>query len=86
MIKTKNNRIELRINPEDKQIIKNAAELKGLSISAYIISHILPSAKQELTEKENLSLNNTDRDFFFDLLSNPPAPNYSLKKLMRKKS
>lgn len=83
MAQTKNTRIELRIKPEDKKVIKKAAKLTGLSLSAYIISRILPSAKNDLAKAENISLNNTDRDFFFKLLSNPPSPNKVLKNLLK---
>ena len=86
MIKAKNSRIELRINPEDKKIIMKAAKTRGLSLSAYIISRILPSAKRELADSENFQLDNNDRDFFFNLLANPPAPNEALKKLMQSNS
>jgi len=86
MIQTKNTRIELRIKPEDKKVIKKAAKLTGLSLSAYIVSRILPSAKKDLVEAENISLDNTDRDFFFKLLSNPPSPNDELKKLLKSAS
>jgi uncharacterized protein (DUF1778 family) len=80
MVKT--TRIELRVNPDDKKLIKKAAELKGLTLSAYIVSRILSSAKKDIEQRESIFLDNTDRDFFFNLIENPPSPNKALQKLM----
>ena len=80
MVKT--TRIELRINPDDKKLIKKAAELKGLTLSAYITSKIIAFAKKDIERGESIVLNNTDRDFFFNLIENPPSPNKALKKLL----
>ena len=82
----KSTRIELRIKADDKELIKKAAALQGLSLSAYIISKILISAKNEVELGESSILNNRDRDFFFNLIENPPAPNKALKKLMESSS
>ncbi|MBN2535976.1 MAG: DUF1778 domain-containing protein [Spirochaetales bacterium] len=80
MVKT--TRIELRVNPDDKELIKKAAELNGLSLSAYIISKILSSAKKDMEQRESIILDNNDRDFFYNLIENPPSPNKALQKLM----
>ena len=84
MVKT--TRIELRIKPDDKKLIKKAAELKGLSLSAYIISKIIAFAKKDIEQGENIVLNNNDRDFFFNLIENSPVPNEALQKLMKSSS
>lgn len=82
----KSTRIELRIKDDDKKLLQKAAELKGLTLSAYIISNILTSARNEVEMGESIILNNSDRDFFFNLIENPPAPTKALKKLMESSS
>lgn len=84
MVKT--TRIELRINPDDKKLIKRAAKLKGLTLSAYIISKIIISAKNDIELGESVILNSIDRDFFYNLIENPPPPNKALQKLMKSAS
>jgi uncharacterized protein (DUF1778 family) len=82
--KTKVNRIDLRVNSEQKELLEKAASLKGLSLSAYLLSHGLEAAKAELEKHQSLVLNDRDRDLFLSLIVNPPEPNQSLKDAMRK--
>ena len=83
MIKTKSTRIEIRIKPETKSIIEKAARIKGKTLSAYIVGNTLTSAKRDIEQLEVLSLDKKDRDMFYNLIINPPAPNKALKKLMK---
>ena len=80
---TKNNRIDIRLSDEDKQIIEKAASCSRQSISSYIISVVLKQAQLDLIENETISLCNKDRDFILNLLDNPGEPNEQLKSLFR---
>jgi uncharacterized protein (DUF1778 family) len=82
--KTKVNRIDLRVNSEQKELLEKAASLKGLSLSAYLLSHGLEAAKAELEKHQKLVLSDRDRDLFLSLIVNPPEPNQSLKDAMKK--
>ncbi len=83
MIKTKSTRIEIRINPETKNIIEKAARIKGETLSAYIVGNSLTSAKKDIEQMKIISLDKKDRDMFYNLIINPPAPNKALKKMMK---
>ena len=83
MIHAKSSRIEIRTNPEIKQIIEKAAGIKGETISAYILGQSLSSARKDIEQMESITVSNKDRDMFYALLTNPQAPNKALKNLMQ---
>ena len=86
MVHTKSSRIEIRTNPEIKQIIEKAAGIKGETISAYILNLSLSSARKDIEQMESITVGNKDRDMFYSLIVNPPAPNKALKNLMQSDS
>ena len=69
----KDSRIDLRVTKEQKEILEKAACLKGISLSAYTLSYLLPIAQQEIAEQEKLILSDCDRDLFLAALENPPV-------------
>ncbi|RLD32013.1 MAG: DUF1778 domain-containing protein [Bacteroidetes bacterium] len=86
MVHAKSSRIEIRTNPEIKLIIEKAASIKGKTISAYILDQSLFSARKDIELMESITVGNKDRDMFYSLLVNPPAPNKALKNLMQSDS
>lgn len=86
MVHTKSSRIEIRTNPEIKQLIEKAASIKGETISAYILGQSISSARKDIEQMESITVGNKDRDMFYSLLTNPPAPNKALKNLMQSDS
>ena len=80
---TKNNRIDIRLNDSDKQLIEKAASFNRQSISSYIVSVVIKQAQLDIVENETLILCNEDRDFVLNLLDNPGAPNDDLKSLFK---
>jgi len=79
MVETKNNRIELRVTSEQKRLLEQASSLKGVSLTAYTLSHILEIAKQDINNQEKLILSNRDRDLLLSTLENPPELKGNLK-------
>lgn len=82
--KLKGSRIDLRITQEQKELLERAAALKGVSLSAYTLSYVLPAAKQEVDSHERLVLSNRDRDLFMSVMENPPRLKGKLKSAIRK--
>ena len=81
---TKNSRIDLRVTPEQKELLEKAASLRGISLSAYTILHLLPIAKQEIEAIEKLVLSDRDRDLFMSTIENPPELQGKLKTAIKK--
>ena len=86
MVHTKSSRIEIRTNEETKQLIEKAAGITGKTISSYILSKSLSSAKKDIEQMESIIVGNKDRNMFYSLITNPPAPNEALKKLFNSNS
>lgn len=81
MAATVNDRIDLRISKEQKEVLKYAAELSGFkSLSEFIVYYVKDQANKII--KENHTVLNTveDKKIFLEALLNPPAPNKELKK------
>ena len=75
----KDSRIDLRVTGEQKALLEQAASIKGVSLSAYTLLHLLPLARQDIENQEKLTLSNRDRDLFFSALENPPKLKGKLK-------
>jgi uncharacterized protein (DUF1778 family) len=75
----KDNRIDLRVTQAQKELLEKAASLRGVSLSAYTILHLLPLAQQEIAAQEKLVLSDRDRDLFLSKIENPPELNGNLK-------
>lgn len=76
-----NDRIDVRISREQKELIKYASEISGFkSLSEFVVFHIQKQAKEII--KENTLILNTlaDKKIFMEALLNPPKPNAALKK------
>ena len=65
-------RIELRLRPEDKATLTRAATLKRLDLTGYILGHLLPRAKADICDAEQLKLSERDSLRVLELLENPP--------------
>lgn len=75
----KDSRIDLRVTGEQKALLEQAASIKGVSLSAYTLLHLLPLAQQDIKNQEKLTLSNRDRDLFLSALENPPMLKGKLK-------
>lgn len=79
---TKERRIDLRIQPEAKEIIQKAADLMGMSVSSFLVFTGLKAARAELSGQNETKLSDRDRDLFLRALDSPPAPNAALLAAM----
>ncbi len=79
----KQKRIDLRVTPEQKDLLERAAHFKGMSLSSYLLTNSLEAAQADLEVHHKLVLSDRDRDLFLQLLVNPPQPNPALKKAMK---
>jgi len=72
-------RIEARLNPEQKRRIEFAARLKGTSISDFMVLSADDAAARTIQEHEVWVLAGRDREVFVSALLNPPAPSTRMK-------
>ena len=82
-VSIKSNRIDLRVDDSNKEILERAAQIKNLSLTAYITSICLNQARLDIQENETLFLSGKDRDLVYQLLESTPEPNEALKGLFK---
>jgi uncharacterized protein (DUF1778 family) len=75
-----NNRIELRVKPDEKAILARAAALEHMDLTGFILSKLLPEARAVIERAERVVLSGRDSLKVLDLLENPPRPNARLKR------
>ena len=78
---TVNDRIDVRISKEQKELIKYASELRGFkSLSEFIVFCVNAEANKIIFENDLILKTVKDKRIFMDAILNPPAPNAKLKK------
>ena len=73
-------RIEARVAPATLEIIKRAADVKGSSLSDYVVAAARDAAERELQERNIIRLSTEEQRRFVALLLEPPKPNAALKR------
>jgi uncharacterized protein (DUF1778 family) len=76
---TKSSRIDLRVTQQQKELLEKAAALQGISLSAYTLSHLIPIAQKEISDREKVILSDRDRDLLISALEK----NYKTFKLKK---
>lgn len=73
-LQQKKERLEARLTVEQKRQIERAANIRGISISDFVISSAEEAAVRAIREQETLALNERARIIFAEALLNPPPP------------
>lgn len=76
-----NDRIDVRISKEQKELIKLASELKGFkSLTEFVVFCINNEAHKIILENNQILKSIEDQKVFLNAIVNPPKPNAKLKK------
>jgi len=73
-------RLDIRLDPNRKNLIEQAASLLGQSISAFTVSSAVREASEIVERFGAVSLSDHDRNIFLAALDNPKKPNARMKK------
>ncbi|EAM2494287.1 DUF1778 domain-containing protein [Salmonella enterica] len=76
----KKQRIDLRLNEDDKHMIEEAAAMTNQSISQFMVSTASERAAEVIDQYRRLLLNEESWNLVMDAITNPPAPNDRLKR------
>lgn len=76
----KKQRIDLRLNEDDKNMIEEAAAMTNQSISQFMVSTASERAAEVINQHRRLILNEESWDLVMDAISNPSLPNDRLKR------
>jgi uncharacterized protein (DUF1778 family) len=77
--KGKMERLEARIAPQQKKLLERAANLRGTSLTNFVLASTQQAATATISEFETLTLHGEASRQFADLLLNPPKPNHALR-------
>lgn len=76
----KKQRIDLRLNEDDKNMIEEAAAIINQSISQFMVSIASERAVEVINQHRCLILNEESWDLVMKAISNPPLPNDRLQR------
>ncbi|WP_126454362.1 DUF1778 domain-containing protein [Sulfuriflexus mobilis] len=83
-VSKKDERIDVRVSTDSKTLFARAAEISGLSMTAFVIEAARERAARLIAEHERLLLKNQARDVFLNALASPPAPSDALRRAAEK--
>lgn len=79
-------RLDVRLRPDKKALIEEAATLSGKTISEYVVSTLLQQSTEVLQRHRHIRLSDRDRDRdqFLTLLDASDEPSAALTRTVRK--
>lgn len=78
----KNARLEFRVPRTQKELIEDAANIQGISVSDFLASVAHREAVRVIQESAAIQLTREESARFVETLLAPPSPNAALQKLM----
>jgi uncharacterized protein (DUF1778 family) len=79
----KRERVEARVSAEQKELIERAAQLRGCSLSEYLVRSAQDAAERDLRDYEVITLSARDSQIFIEALLNPQPANAALRAAAR---
>jgi uncharacterized protein (DUF1778 family) len=79
-IASKDNRLQVRLDIQSKQILQRAAGYRRKGVSQFVLSTALVEAEKIIREHEAMTLSGRDWTALLNALAHPPAPNKTLRK------
>ena len=70
----KRHRLEMRVSPEQEALIRHAAELKGTTVTTFVLDTVTAQASSVIEAHRDLVLSNETFDRFLAELDRPAAP------------
>lgn len=82
----KEDRLELRLEADRRQLLDQAAKASGVSTSAFVLEHATLAAQQALADRTVFVLPADRWDAFVDLLDRPEQPMEGLAAFLARRS
>ncbi len=80
----KNQRLEARVTPDQKRLIERAAELRGSTVTDFVVASAQQAAADTIRDFETLVLRDQARDVFINAILNPSPPNDAARAAARR--
>ena len=76
-------RFNIRLHPEARKRIEQAASFEGKTTSSFILASALAQAERTIRKHETMVLRRRDSEIFFDALLQPPRMNPRLAAALK---
>lgn len=73
-------RVSAPVSNQSRELLQQAADLVGSTLSQFIIQSALDKAQQLIENETVIHLSRSDAEVLFKTLENPPPPNLKLRK------
>lgn len=83
---SRSEKLDIRITPEAKQILQQAAKQRHTTISQFVLESALDSASSVLAERSRLGLNAEHWEAFMLALDAPPRRHRRMERLLNEPS
>lgn len=75
---TKDERLQIRVDPDQKRLLERAAEASNISVSAFVLQSAAAQAAEVLAERQRIALSPTAAAAFTEALDAPAKVNQRL--------
>jgi uncharacterized protein (DUF1778 family) len=82
MAETRSDRLQLRVTPQQREIIESAAESQHETITDYVLRHAVSAAKEDLADRRYFAIDGAAWAEFNALLERPPVYKPRLAELL----
>jgi len=73
-----NPRISARVSPENRDLVHEAADIIGVSVTDFLTAAAIEEAHRVIERERTVTVSGKYADAFFAALQNPPEPNAAL--------
>jgi uncharacterized protein (DUF1778 family) len=77
-------RLEARITAEQKDLLREAATLRGVTLTDFVVASAYEAAVRTIRERQVIELGREDQSVFVSALLNPDEPNEKLRAAARR--
>ena len=81
--KRRDDRLEVRLTPKAKTMLKRAASVERMTVSAFILDKGLAAAAETLADRREFRLSAKQHDAFIAALDAPSKPRPRLQQLLK---
>lgn len=78
----KTDRLEMRLSPEQKELLERAAALTGQPLTGFALSHLIDRAQEILDRHQKTVLSRRDQELFLGILESDAEPVSALKRAL----
>jgi uncharacterized protein (DUF1778 family) len=78
--RTRSERLEARITPEQKELFQRAADLAGRTLTDFVISAVQAAAEETIRTTQTIRLSARDSVLFVEALLSPGEPSDTLQR------